>query len=99
MTSSESLERRGFIQRPVIEGTVQKISRRRDKFFDKCQCAGCPEFFEVVNHRQKFCSDNCRQIAFQQAKQAIVQIEVPHLADEDRFIKIEEKLAWIEKES
>jgi hypothetical protein len=97
MTTRESLERRGFTKRPTFEGKVQGV-RKRDKFYDKCQCAGCPEFFEVVNHRQKFCSDNCRQIAFQQAKQPIVQIEVPHLADEDRFIMIEEKLAWLEKE-
>jgi hypothetical protein len=98
MTTQESLERRGFTQRPTFEGKAQGV-RKKDKFYDKCQCPNCKEFFEVTNQRQKFCSNSCRQIAFQHAKQPIIQIEVPHLADEDRFIRLEEKLAWIEKES
>jgi hypothetical protein len=77
---------------------VQSV-QRRDKFYDKCQRPECREFFEVTNHRQRFCSNNCRQLAFKEARKPIIQIEVPHLADEERLIRIEEKLAWIEKEA
>jgi hypothetical protein len=91
MATQESLERRGFTQRHIYR---HRAITRRDRLYDKCQREGCPEFFEVVNKRQKFCGNSCRQLAFQAARKPIVQIEVPR---EERLAKIEERLTRIEE--
>ena len=93
MATRESLERRGFTHKPTFEGKVQTI-RRKDKFYDKCQCPDCPEFFEVTNQRQRFCGNACRQQAFKLARKPIIQIEVP---DAGRLTRIEAAIAGMQE--